>query len=315
MEIWLWVACGALALGVLLLAGKVVLLRKSAREIETAFADRLTTDTNTLIDISSRDSAMRSLANAVNVQLRQLRRERQRFQQGDQELKDAVTNISHDLRTPLTAICGYLDLLEQEEKPPTVARYLGMIKTRTEAMRQLTEELFRYSVLLSAPDDSREPLALNRVLEESIASFYGALHGRGITPALSIPEQPVQRTLNRSALMRIFGNILSNAIKYSDGDLTVSMDDGGVIVFSNAAASLSSVQVGRLFDRFYTVETARDSTGLGLSIAKLLTERMGGRISADYADGRLSVTVQFLDIPGQTAPRSRKNFTKAPLES
>lgn len=297
MEIWLWVACGVLALAVLLLAGKVFLLRKSAREIETALADRLTTDTNTLIDISSRDGAMRSLAASVNAQLRQLRRERQRFQQGDQELKDAVTNISHDLRTPLTAICGYLDLLEQEEKTSTVARYLGMIENRTEAMRQLTEELFRYSVLLSAPDDSCETLALNRVLEESIASFYGALHGRGITPVLSIPEAPVQRTLNRSALLRIFGNILSNALKYSDGDLAVTMD-GGVIVFSNAAASLSPVQAGRLFDRFYTVETARDATGLGLSIAKLLTERMGGRISADYADGRLSVTVQFPDISG-----------------
>ncbi len=302
MEIWLWAACGALALAVLLLAGKVYLLRKSAREIETAFGDRLTTDTNTLIDISSRDGAMRSLADAVNGQLRVLRRERQRFQQGDQELKDAVTNISHDLRTPLTAICGYLDLLEQEEKSPAAARYLAMIENRTEAMRQLTEELFRYSVLLSAPDDSRETLAVNRVLEESIASFYGALHGRGITPALSIPEAPVLRTLNRSALMRIFGNILSNAIKYSDGDLSVAMDAGGAIVFSNAAASLSPVQAGRLFDRFYTVETARDSTGLGLSIAKLLTERLGGAISADYAAGRLSVTVRFPDDLERNAP-------------
>lgn len=302
MEIWLWVACGALALAVLLLAGKIALLRKSAREIETAFADRLAADTNTLIDISSRDRAMRGLANAVNVQLRQLRRERQRFQQGDQELKDAVTNISHDLRTPLTAICGYLDLLEQEEKSPAAARYLAMIENRTEAMRQLTEELFRYSVLLSAPDDSREELAVNRVLEESIASFYGALQGRGITPALSIPEAPVLRTLNRSALLRIFGNILSNAIKYSDGDLAVTMDARGTVVFSNAAAALSPVQAGRLFDRFYTVETACDSTGLGLSIAKLLTERMGGRISADSVAGRLSVTVQFPDITGHIVP-------------
>lgn len=299
MEIWLWVACGALALAVLLLAGKVYLLRKSAREIETAFAERVTTDTNTLIDISSRDGAMRSLASAVNAQLRHLRRERQRFQQGDQELKDAVTNISHDLRTPLTTICGYLDLLEQEEKSPAVARYLAMIENRTEAMRQLTEELFRYSVLLSAPDDSREDLALNHVLEESIASFYGALRQRGITPALSLPEQPVLRALNRTALMRIFGNILSNAIKYSDGDLAVTMDDGGVIVFSNTAAALSPVSVRQLFDRFYTVETARESTGLGLSIAKLLTERMGGSISADYADGRLSITVHFPDDMGR----------------
>lgn len=92
---------------------------------------------------------------------------------------------------------------------------------------------------------------------------------------------------------RIFSNILSNALKYSDGDLRVTMDESGVITFSNSANSLDPVTVGRLFDRFYTVETAHNSTGLGLSIAKLLTERMGGTIRANYQDGNLNITVSF----------------------
>ena len=89
---------------------------------------------------------MRKLANAINKELRKLRTERCRFQQGDFELKNAVTNISHDLRTPLTAICGYLELSEQEEKSESVNRYIEIIKERVDILKQLSEELFRYSV-------------------------------------------------------------------------------------------------------------------------------------------------------------------------
>ena len=91
---------------IIILSLKIAAVRKSAREIEEGFRSRLEEDTNTLIDISCRDNAMRGLAGSINSQLKLLRSERQRFQQGDLELKEAITNISHDLRTPLTAICG-----------------------------------------------------------------------------------------------------------------------------------------------------------------------------------------------------------------
>ena len=104
MEIWLWVSIGILIAIIIALLVKIHILQKSVKEIEIAFADRLVTDTNILIDISSSDKNVRRLANTINGQLRKLRTERRRFQQGDLELKNAVTNISHDLRTPL--ICG-----------------------------------------------------------------------------------------------------------------------------------------------------------------------------------------------------------------
>ena len=106
--------------------------RKSIDEIHTEFQERLSSDTNTLIDISSSDPHLRKLASEINIQLRLLRKERHRYQQGDLELKEAITNISHDLRTPLTAINGYLDLLEREEKSETVHCYLSQIQNRTD---------------------------------------------------------------------------------------------------------------------------------------------------------------------------------------
>lgn len=294
MEIFLSVLIGILILIIFLLILKVYLLRKSIREIEKEFSYRLKTDTNTLIDVSSHDRQIKKLAESINTQLRELRKERHHFQQGDFELKEAVTNISHDLRTPLTAICGYLDLLESEEKSEAVKRYLDIIKNRTAILKQLTEELFRYSVFVSVSNNtSYESVVLNSVLEESILGFYADLKSHMITPEISIPDKKIKRNLNKNALSRIFGNIISNAIKYSDGDLKITLHKSGEIVFSNSASKLDEIQVGKLFDRFYTVDTAKKSTGLGLSIAKALTEQMNGSITACFNNGTISIRLIF----------------------
>ena len=165
------IACVLLAATVTVLLIKIYLMKKSAGEIAEKLSEKLSEDTNTLIDISSGDRDMRKLAESLNVQLKKLRRESLRYRRGDAELKEAVTNISHDLRTPLTAVSGYLNLLEREEKSDTVKTYLGHISNRTEAMKTLTEELFRYSIVASAKPLNYEKLCLNSVLEESLAEF------------------------------------------------------------------------------------------------------------------------------------------------
>lgn len=301
MEVCLWATTFILIAVVILLTIKIHLLKKSAKEIKTALSEKLKTETNTLIDISSHNKHMKSLAESINIQLRELRKERLHYQQGDYEIKEAVTNISHDLRTPLTAICGYLDLLEQTEKSEEVTRYLEIIRNRTEILKQLTEELFRYSVFISVSDNtSYENVVLNSVLEESISAYYASLKERNITPKISIPDVKIKRRLNKNALSRIFGNVISNAIKYSDGDLNITLLESGEIIFSNKASSLDEVQTGRLFDRFYTVETAKKSTGLGLSIAKALTEQMNGSITAKYIDGSIYIHITFPNQDNKT---------------
>ena len=294
MELWCIVLICSLALAALCLLAYLLVLRHSLREAAEELDEKLRTDTNTLISISSGDRAMQSLVTHINRQLQALRRERLRLQTGNDALTVAVTNVSHDLRTPLTAICGYLDLLEQEPQTEAAARYLAVIRERTDAMRALTEELFRYSVLTATADELHtEPVCLNDVLEQSLAGFYGALSARGITPSVQLPEEKVIRPLDAAALRRVFDNILSNAAKYSDGDLAVVLAPDGKVTFSNRASALSRVEAARLFDRYYTVDSARGSTGLGLSIAKLLTEKLHGTISADYENETLRICIAF----------------------
>ena len=294
MEIGWICAVVALALAAAILLLKWALLRASLREVSRELAEKLRTDTNTLISLSSGDRAVRALAAQMNIQLQALRRERLRLQKGDAELKNAITNVSHDLRTPLTAICGYLELLEKEEHSEKARRYLAVIRERSQAMRDLTEELFRYSMAAAAAEEmTRQPVSVKDVLEQSLAGFYGSLTEKGISPEIRLPNGPVVRNLDPAALRRIFDNLLNNALKYSDGDLRVSLTEAGEAVFSNAAGKLDCVQTQRLFDRFYTVETASGSTGLGLSIAHMLVEKMGGEIGAEYVSGRLRIFVRF----------------------
>lgn len=279
---------------VMFLSARLLLLRSAVREVADELDEKLKNDTNTLISVSSGDRNIRALAARLNNQLKLLRAERLRLRNGVNELKNSVTGISHDLRTPLTAVCGYLELLKREELSENVKRYLAVINERTEAMRGLTEELFRYSVAVDAADSQDcTDVCLNDVLEESLAGFYGVLSGRKITPEILIPEKKVVRRADRIALRRIFDNVIGNAARYSDGDLSVTMTENGVIRFENSAKGLDLVQTERLFDRFYTVRTASGSTGLGLSIARLLTEKNGGHAEAEYLSGRLRITVSF----------------------
>ena len=287
-----YVLVGILSAIVIALCIKIYVLKKSAREIAEKFADRLKTDTNTLIDISSRDKDMCELANCINVQLRELRKEHLQYHQGNTELKNAITNISHDLRTPLTAIAGNLYMIGKTDDLSEIREYVSAIEERTEAMKQLTEELFRYSIIVSGGSEAvTKEVFVNQVLAESISSFYPVLTEKGITPLIHITDTHIVRNVNRSELARVFSNLLNNAVKYSDGDLEITLSDTGEITFANTAKELSTVEVEQLFDRFYTVEAAHHSTGLGLSIARTLVERMGGTITAEHAHDRLTIKI------------------------
>lgn len=272
---------------------KIRMMQKSADEIRKIFGECLLEDTNMQITVSSGDRHIRRLAADINRELKLLQAQRRRYQQGDRELKEAVTNISHDLRTPLTAISGYLELLEEEEKSEAAKRYLSCIKNRTEAMKGLTEELFCYTIVRTEEPKKKEETDISGVLEESLLNFYGAMVSAGITPEIQITDKKMIRNVNKTSLVRVFGNIISNMIKYSEGEMKVELLDSGEIRFSNKAPKLRAVQVEKLFDRFFTVEDARVSTGLGLSIAKTLTEEMGGNIRAEYREETLTIFLVF----------------------
>lgn len=307
MESWLLVMIAILAAVSLILCIKLYVMRKAVEEIRKELSEKLSVETNTLITISSRDKYMCALAEQLNEELRTLNRKRHYFEQGDLKLKEAVVNISHDIRTPLTALNGYLELFRKllkemageseairEESKNTAERYLDIMENRVSVLNRLTDELVNYSIAASKEQELiYDDVILNHVLEESISAYYAALNNAKITPVIKMPENDVKCRLNKNATTRIFGNILGNAIKYSDGDLEITLSEAGEIIFSNHAFILDEVQVGRLFDRFYTVDTAAKSTGIGLSIARMLTEQMGGTVTADYQEGMLSIRLLF----------------------
>lgn len=289
-----WILCAISCLIIILLLVKIWLLKKDVDDICTELTNHLSHTTNTLITTSSNDAHIKRVAAKLNKELRILRKQRQQYENGSRELKEAITNISHDLRTPLTAISGYLDLLTQEETSPSAKQYIDVIQNRVLVLEQLMEELFRYS-LISSNDTTplRKNVAINDILEESIAEFYAILKEHEMKPLIHMPETKIYRNIDPSALSRICSNLLNNAIKYSDGDLNITLTKQGELIFANTASNLNEVEVGKLFHRYYTVETAKNSTGLGLAISRNLVEQMNGSISAEYKDGKLIIHVKL----------------------
>ena len=258
------------------------------------FREITKTDTNAVLSVSSRDKDVRLLAKELNDTIKDVRKAYLRYNEGDMEMKMSITNISHDLRTPLTAILGRIELLRDADKSDEVREALDIIENRARYMKDLTEELFEYSVILSSDEEPiKEEILINQLLEDSLLNHYAALTRAGLDVEVDITEEKIVRQVNKKQIDRIFSNLMSNAIKYSDGDLKITLTDDAKVTFSNKAHNLSKLEVEKLFNRFYTVESARNSTGLGLAIARKFMVENGGNVEAKYEDGRLSLILSF----------------------
>ena len=282
------------ALSTFLLLLKLLIMKKSVKEIDAQLPTLIKGDTNALINISSADSDIKKLACSLNSNLKILREKELTYTSGDKELKAAITNIAHDIRTPLTAICGYVEMMKDESDPMINAKYLAIIAERANTLKILSEELFKYSVATNTDKNNEvEKLDVNVLLQETLFSFYTKFNERGIVPQIAACDSSIIRITSKNSLTRIFSNIIENAIKYSDGDFSVNVKNDGTILFSNTAHNLTSVEANRLFDRFFTVESSKYSTGLGLSIAKQLTKQLGGEISAQYQNDVLTIILKI----------------------
>ena len=291
---------------------KIVLMKRAMRQVAEEFGARMRDDSDASVGSPDRDADLCRLVDVLNRELHTMRATERACGRSLTDLNRAVANLSHDLRTPLTAIRGYLTLLSETDDPEEREQYLKVLGERTDVMHQLAEELLQYSVIVSENHaDETEELSLNTVLAESIAGAYPILSERGITPEVSIPKEHVIRRANKTELSRMFGNLLTNAVRYSDGDLAVTLAENGDVTFANKAQGLDPVLTGQLFERFFTVQTGSRGVGLGLSIVRTLAERMGGSAEASYADGRLAVTVHF----PKTAGQSRNSFAGRPASS
>ena len=277
---------------------KLYFMKKSVKEIEAGLKDILKSDTNNLITISSSEKNIKKLATSLNIELKTIRKQKLQYENGNQELKKLVTNISHDLRTPLTAIKGYIDLIEKDKLSKNQEKYLNIIQKKTDELTELTEQLFDFSKTIDSDIKiSKEKCNINEILEEVLASYYVIFKEKGIEPQISMCSENVYKKLNKASIIRIFENILSNISKYCVNNFKVELKDDGTIIFANKVKDglLDATTVQKIFDRYFTVENAKKSTGIGLSIAKELVELNDGSISANFTKDTLIIEIKFLE--------------------
>ncbi len=293
MSIWFCLFLIGLCISIFL-TFKILIMKNEINNIGQTLINILKSDTNNLITISTNDVALKKLANILNESLKELRKLELEYKNGNKELKSSITNISHDLRTPLTAIRGYADLMDNYNLDAKQKKYLSIIDRKVKDLTELTEQLFDFSKSIDIQTEiKKENICINDVLEDAIASFYSLFKENNMVPDVEICEEKVICLLNENMLKRIFENIISNAIKYGENNFCVKLFSNGTIVFSNKTYKLDPTSLEKLFARYYTVSSAKKANGIGLSIAKQLVELNHGKIKAKYENNYLIIEIQF----------------------
>ena len=248
----------------------------------------------------SHDKNFENLLIVINDYLEESQRNKIKYIRREWEIRKEIENISHDLRTPLTSILGYIELLNDinisdEEKE----EYLSIIKRRSNGLYKLVEIFYDLSRLeANEYKFNMEKIDINKELREHILLFYNDFENKNIDVEVNLLNEEVFVEADKTALDRVFTNLFQNSVKYCKGELKVSLEkikDKVKITLINSSDELTESDVERLFDRFYMKDTARSSSssGLGLTITKLLIEKMNGEIKAEVINGDLIFTINY----------------------
>lgn len=296
----LWTAAILLAVTAGILSAFLHGYRRQVRALKRQMDFLKQTDTNLQLSTTLTFRDVDALAASINEALERHRRTEQTLLRVSRNYKDTITSISHDLRTPLTSASGYLQMLRSPDIPAKKReQYLRVVDRRIGAVRKLLDQLFEFA-RIEADELILEPkrLQVNNVLRDAVSLFYDDFCQKDASPSLDIPDGSPVIFADQDALRRVFENILQNALVHGDGGYRIcseSTASGCRIRFENATHTIEEADLAHIFDRFYTTDRSRSrrTTGLGLSIAKKLTERMGGTIGAALEASTFVITVTF----------------------
>ena len=256
-------------------------------------------ETNMLITSDQKSGCIAELTDELNTLIEQTAALRKEIADNESHLKDTIINLSHDIRTPLTSMDGYFQLLLKSDDPEERQQYAAVISDRLSSLKEMLDELFTYAKLTNrAYEVELSPCAVNEILLSVLFSFYKDIKQRGIEPLVNVPEQDIFIQGNEPALRRIFQNILKNCIEHGNNQLSVRLinsSDMVQIYFENDYQMQEPIDANKVFDRFYKEDGARSktSTGLGLSIAKELVERLNGSITGNVKNDIFTITITF----------------------
>lgn len=271
----------SIAAAVLLLL--CILQKREILHISKQLTELKGEDTNVLIH--SGNGTADVLINRINTLLNETREMRVLYNQKNHALEQMMTNISHDLRTPLTSAMGYIHMIQHTDLPEEEkSRELAIVEKRLLRLEELIGSFFEFSQIISSgKQPEKTELNLVSVLEESIVHYYDDYCDRGRQIIFQCDTHRQMISSNQTMLLRIFDNLISNALKHGEGDLTITVRHAEKVQISFENTIISpNLDVTHIFDEFYTTDISRTkgNTGLGLAIAKQFTEMLGGRISA-----------------------------------
>lgn len=210
-----------------------------------------------------------------------------------EQLKNDILHITHDLRTPLTSICGYVDIMKKKTDSPDLLRYLGIISESTELMKHFSESLAKYAYLFSLPVPKTDKAELNSILKKSLLEHYTSFTKHGIIPQVTFFEEDVMTSMDNNTAARIISIVLDCAAELASEDMTIHIDQTGTLTVAFLSCCDKALTSERLLNKFYIIGTDCRSSGTGLYIVKRLAERSGVGMTAKRDGDSFSITIDF----------------------
>lgn len=289
-----------MSIGFIILLVLLNLQRLEIKSITSQLHQIYKQDTNELVHSKYGDAdTSHKLINEINELLKEIRKNRMEYQEKNHNLEQMITNISHDLRTPLTSAMGYMDMIQNSNLPPEEKKQeIRIVEQRLIRLEELINSFFELSKVISGNKlPELKTLNLAGILQESISHYYDDYCAQNREIFFFCDMQKINLLSNRNMLMMIFDNLIGNAYKHGMGNLSVTVSSFEqtreiCILFENKLLD-SDIDIDRVFDEFYTTDISRTSgnTGLGLAIAKQFTQLLGGSIEAELSGEKFSVTV------------------------
>lgn len=252
----------------------------------------------TPIRISSINREIENLAIEINNLYKKNHESNLKVKENDENLKESIASMAHDLRTPLTSIMGYIQLIESDNvNDDEKNRYLRIVKKRTEKLNNLVNCFYDLSrIECNEYKMDLKLLDIKEIFCEVLALFYDNFLEANIEPIVVIDEKVSKVIADEDSVNRVFSNLINNILKYNSGEVRfiVKNEEKFVVTtFINDAPNLREENIEKIFNRFYTGDSSRNdnSTGLGLSIVKALVEEMGHKIEASLEDGKLVISI------------------------
>lgn len=289
-----------------ILAGIIILqsiiiwkYQRQVKDICRQLAFLMKHDSNMLIHREFGLGGIGMLSDRLNDLLELRRKEKQYYQEKETLIADTYTNLSHDIRTPLTSLDGYFQLMEACENVEEQRRYLNIIHERIHSLNEMLEELFMFTKLKN--ESYRLELTsccINRILKETVFSYYDDWVRREIQPDIQITEEQLYIDGNKQGLSRIIQNVIKNGLDHGEKKIRIVLkreQNRAVLRISNQVIASEKIDIEHVFDRFYKADAARSktSTGLGLSIAREFVRRMNGEIGAKIEENEFIVEMSF----------------------